>query len=93
MGDDMANADAVVMRLGARGCQRAARAVSHIGNRRVHGVMEYRQTEIVLPCPVCGQLTDSLKQYRYVSWLVFFLVKAVGQAVVYRACPGCKNLT
>src|SRR5205085_9980539 len=36
-----------------------------------------------------GQLTDSLKQYRYLSWCVFFLTGAVWQAVVYRACPVC----
>src|SRR5262245_44733212 len=44
---------------------------------------------LLLPCPVCGQLTDSLKQYRYLSWCVFFLTGAVWQAVVYRACPVC----
>ena len=44
---------------------------------------------VLLPCPVCGELTDGLKQYRYVNWCVFLLVGAVYRAVVYRACPGC----
>jgi hypothetical protein len=43
----------------------------------------------LLPCPVCGRETDSLKQYRYVSWCVFFLAGAIWQPVIYRACPVC----
>jgi hypothetical protein len=43
----------------------------------------------LLPCPVCFRLTDSLKQYRYVNWCVFFLAGAVWQSVVCRACPVC----
>ena len=43
----------------------------------------------LLPCPVCSRLTDSLKQYRYVTWCVFFLAGAVWQGVVCRACPVC----
>src|SRR5262245_45108821 len=43
----------------------------------------------LLPCPVCVQLTDSLKQYRYVHWCVCFLAGAVWQGVVCRACPAC----
>src|SRR5262249_1051738 len=43
----------------------------------------------LLPCPVCFRLTDSLKQYRYVNWCVFFLAGAVWQGVVCRACPPC----
>jgi hypothetical protein len=39
-------------------------------------------------CPVCGQPTDSLKQYRYINWCVFFGA-AIHQTVVYRACPAC----
>ena len=43
----------------------------------------------LLHCAVCFQLTDSLKQYRYVNWCVFFLAGAIWQGVVYRACPTC----
>ncbi len=43
----------------------------------------------LLHCPVCFQPTDSLKQYRYVNWCVYFLAGAVWQGVVYRACPTC----
>lgn len=43
----------------------------------------------LLPCPVCFQLTDSLKQYRYINWCVYLLAGAVWQGVVYRACPTC----
>jgi hypothetical protein len=45
--------------------------------------------EEVLSCPVCGQPTASLKQYRYVDWCVFVLAFAVWQAVYLRACPRC----
>ena len=43
----------------------------------------------LLPCPVCFRQTDSLKQYRYVNWCVFFLAGAVWQGAVCRACPAC----
>jgi beta-lactamase regulating signal transducer with metallopeptidase domain len=48
-----------------------------------------KTTHTLLPCPVCFQPTDSVKQYRYVKWCVFFFAGAVWQAVVHRACPGC----
>ena len=52
--------------------------------------MEHDEPAIVLlPCPNCRELTDSLKQYRYVDWCVYFLVGAIAQPVVYRACPVC----
>lgn len=40
-------------------------------------------------CPVCGQPTDSLKQYRYVNWVVFYLFGASYSHIYHRACPGC----
>src|SRR5262245_45227599 len=42
-----------------------------------------------LACPACGRPTDSLKQYRFISWVVFYLVGAVWQAAYYRGCPSC----
>ena len=42
-----------------------------------------------LPCPVCSSATDSLKQYRFISWVVFYLVGATYQMAFYRACPAC----
>lgn len=42
-----------------------------------------------LPCPVCGQPTDSLKQYRYVNWAFFYLIGATLSQIFHRACPGC----
>jgi len=42
-----------------------------------------------LPCPVCSSATDSLKQYRFVSWVVFYLVGATYQVAFYRGCPAC----
>jgi hypothetical protein len=42
-----------------------------------------------LPCPLCGQATESLKQYQYVRWMVFYLVGASWQQLVLRACPRC----
>jgi hypothetical protein len=46
-------------------------------------------TDTLLACPVCGQETDRLKQYRYLNWCVYFGAGAVWQAVVHRACPTC----
>jgi hypothetical protein len=43
----------------------------------------------LLPCPTCGQLTDSLKQYRFIRWLVFLLAGAIYQAAEVQACPVC----
>ncbi len=42
-----------------------------------------------LSCPVCGSATDSLKQYRFISWIVFYLIGATYQTAYYRGCPGC----
>lgn len=41
------------------------------------------------PCPRCLEPTDSLKQYRCPSWVVFLLVHAVWQTEYVRACPRC----
>lgn len=49
----------------------------------------YLPEDAELPCPVCGQPTDSLKQYRYVNWVVFYLVGATYSQIYHRACPGC----
>jgi hypothetical protein len=43
----------------------------------------------LLPCPCCESDTDSLKQYRYISWVVFFLVGATYRLAFFRACPSC----
>jgi hypothetical protein len=43
----------------------------------------------LLPCPTCDRLTDSLKQYRYVNWCVYFFSGAIWQMGVFRACPEC----
>ena len=42
-----------------------------------------------LECPACGVSTDSLKQYRFISWIVFYLIGATYRSAIYRACPGC----
>jgi hypothetical protein len=42
-----------------------------------------------ITCPACGHQTDSLKQYRFISWVLFYLVGAVWQAAYYRGCPSC----
>jgi hypothetical protein len=47
------------------------------------------QQAALLPCPRCGQLTDSLKQYRYMRWCVFLLAGAIHQEATERACPAC----
>jgi hypothetical protein len=43
----------------------------------------------LLPCPKCGEPTDSLKEYRYVRWCVFLLGGAVYQDATVGACPRC----
>src|SRR5262249_3404466 len=43
-----------------------------------------------LPCPTCGQLTDSLKQYaNFPHLVVFLLFFAVSQRATYVGCPSC----
>jgi hypothetical protein len=43
----------------------------------------------LFPCPVCGELTDSLKQYRYFDWCLCLLLHAAWQVTIHRACPPC----
>jgi hypothetical protein len=43
----------------------------------------------LVPCPVCGELTDSLKQYRYFDWCLCLLLHAVSEMTIHRACPPC----
>jgi hypothetical protein len=43
----------------------------------------------LLRCPLCGQMTDSLKEYRYVRWCVFLLAGAIYQDATVGACPRC----
>jgi hypothetical protein len=40
-------------------------------------------------CPVCGQATDSLKQYTCYGRCGFYVIWIEVQTVVYRACPVC----
>lgn len=42
-----------------------------------------------LPCPVCQEPTESLKQYRYPRWVVFLLVGAWWQEEIITACGQC----
>jgi hypothetical protein len=42
-----------------------------------------------LPCPVCGEPTEHLKQYRFVAWMVFYLIGATYSTAYYRGCPRC----
>src|SRR5262249_51812911 len=39
-------------------------------------------------CPICSELTDSLKQYEF-DWIVFVLHHSSHQKVRYAACPSC----
>ncbi len=52
-------------------------------------VASHDPVEEYLPCPLCGNLTGSLKQYRYVHRVVYFLFGAMYQASCCRACPSC----
>jgi len=42
-----------------------------------------------LPCPVCQQPTDRLKQFRLIRWLVFLGHFHWHQVEFVRACPPC----
>jgi hypothetical protein len=42
-----------------------------------------------LPCPRCGQFTDSLKQYSGMHLMVFLIAGAWYQSAKYTACPRC----
>ena len=41
------------------------------------------------PCPDCGQLTDSLKQYRFVKWFIILLALVIWRGEAHTACPAC----
>jgi hypothetical protein len=45
--------------------------------------------DAALPCPVCGETTTSLKQYRFLLWGVCYLAGVMYRTVWYRACPAC----
>jgi hypothetical protein len=42
-----------------------------------------------VPCPHCGKLTYSLKQYRVFNVLLFLVVGYYLQTVMHTACPRC----
>jgi hypothetical protein len=44
---------------------------------------------IPLPCPRCGQPTQSLKRYRVFDYLLFLYVFFAYQSVMHTACPRC----
>jgi len=55
-----------------------------------HADFEYVQPEATLvPCPVCGQETDRVKQHRYMTLCVFLVTVAVWEWKTHRACPKC----
>ena len=41
------------------------------------------------PCPMCGEPTENLKQFRCLYWCVFYLVGATWRVEFVRACPKC----
>lgn len=43
----------------------------------------------LLPCPECGQQTDSLKGYRMPTFLLFILVAASFKHALVVGCPDC----
>src|SRR4051794_14694440 len=44
----------------------------------------------LMPCPVCGRVTDSLKQYRVIKTAFAIPLHHVElESVVRRACPPC----
>ena len=45
--------------------------------------------EDLLPCPECGQQTDSLKGYRLPTFLLFILVAASFKHGLLFGCPPC----
>lgn len=49
---------------------------------------ELRDSGVSIPCPECGQESDSIKAYRYLS-LMFILVAYGFQESTHVACPAC----
>ncbi len=45
------------------------------------------------PCPCCGKLTNSLKQYNYAVWWIIFGYAIYTTEAFYRACPTCIRKT
>lgn len=48
----------------------------------------YRQ-DVVIPCPVCGEPSDSIKRYFIFDLIVFILIYAWWRQGYYIACPRC----
>ena len=48
---------------------------------------EQTGTPASYPCPDCGQLTDSLKQYRFVKWFIILLALVIWRGESHTACP------
>src|SRR5947207_13869175 len=42
-----------------------------------------------LPCPICNQQTDSLKQLRVIQTIIAFPIGAVFSGAIIRGCPRC----
>ncbi|WP_394845652.1 hypothetical protein LZC95_52555 [Pendulispora brunnea] len=56
-----------------------------------HAGHPYREHETrdLLPCPVCGQPSNSIKKYTYANWFVFLFVFFYMQRRTGIACPPC----
>jgi len=53
-----------------------------------HPYREHPSSDL-LPCPVCGQPSDSIKKYTYANWFVFLFVFFYMQRRTGIACPPC----
>jgi hypothetical protein len=62
---------------------------SHMGWKRIERVPTAISEDDTPPCPRCGQPTDSLKQFRCLSWCLYYIAGAAWQVEYVRACPGC----
>ena len=51
--------------------------------------MNANQTNAELPCPCCRRMTRSLKCYRIVDFMLFFVLGAMVRRRTPVACPSC----
>ncbi|WP_394835114.1 hypothetical protein LVJ94_52310 [Pendulispora rubella] len=58
---------------------------------QAHAMHPYREhgSSDLLPCPACGQPSNSIKRYTYANWFVFLFVFFYMQRRTGIACPPC----
>ena len=50
---------------------------------------QIKNDQIWVRCPECGELSNSIKNYKLPNYIVFLLLGATGQTISYICCPHC----